>query len=105
MFFLIIHQLQRKRHIGNDIVCVVFLEADHTDFSPACIKSHFLHTFIVVRCSPRARLRPARYEVSVVTRDEVGAYKPYLWEQSVFAKGPMFREWILTKVRQKHELI
>lgn len=27
----------------------------------------------------------------MVTRDEVGAYKPYLWEQSVFEKGAMFR--------------
>ena len=38
-------------------------------------------------------------QISVVTRDEVGAYKPYLWEQSLFTKGPMFREWILTKVQ------
>ncbi|KAH9368141.1 hypothetical protein HPB48_018826 [Haemaphysalis longicornis] len=45
-------KLQKKRHIGNDIVCVVFLEADNTLFSPACIKSHFLHVFIVVRASP-----------------------------------------------------
>ncbi len=37
-------------------------------------------------------------QISVVTRDEVGAYKPYLWEQSCFTKGPMFREWMLTKV-------
>ncbi|CAH2000841.1 unnamed protein product [Acanthoscelides obtectus] len=91
-------KLQRKRHIGNDIVCVVFLEADNTSFSPACIKSHFLHTFILVRTSPKIKRRPTRYEVSVVTRDEVGAYKPYLWEQSVFDKGPMFREWLLTKI-------
>ncbi|CAG9858834.1 unnamed protein product [Phyllotreta striolata] len=91
-------KLQRKRHIGNDIVCVVFLEADNTSFSPACIKSHFLHTFILVRTSPRIKRKPTHYEVSVVTRDEVGAYKPYLWEQSVFDKGPMFREWLLTKV-------
>lgn len=113
-------QLQRKRHIGNDIVCVVFLEADNTSFSPACIKSHFLHTFILVRVSPRIKRKITRYEVSVVTRDEVGAYKPYLWEQSIFEKGaqlvcisieirsltillgssagPMFREWILTKI-------
>ncbi|RZC37177.1 uncharacterized protein BDFB_011720, partial [Asbolus verrucosus] len=91
-------KLQRKRHIGNDIVCVVFLEADNTAFSPACIKSHFLHTFILVRTSPRIKRKPTRYEVSVVTRDEVGAYKPYLWEQSVFDKGPMFREWLLTKI-------
>ena len=47
--FSLFKQLQRKRHIGNDIVCVVFLEAGDTNFSPACIKSHFLHTFIVVR--------------------------------------------------------
>jgi hypothetical protein len=39
-------------------------------------------------------------QISVVTRDEVGAYKPYLWEQSCFTKGPMFREWMLTKVRK-----
>lgn len=84
-------KLQRKRHIGNDIVCVVFLEADNTKFSPACIKSHFLHTFILVRVSARIKRKLTRYEVSVVTRDEVGAYKPYLWEQSVFEKGPMFR--------------
>ncbi|XP_011882633.1 PREDICTED: uncharacterized protein LOC105570208 isoform X1 [Vollenhovia emeryi] len=93
-----LQKLQRKRHIGNDIVCVVFLEADNTSFSPACIKSHFLHTFILVRVSPRIKRKITRYEVSVVTRDEVGAYKPYLWEQSVFEKGPMFREWILTKI-------
>uniref|UniRef100_A0A0C9R792 RAP1GAP_0 protein n=1 Tax=Fopius arisanus TaxID=64838 RepID=A0A0C9R792_9HYME len=91
-------KLQRKRHIGNDIVCVVFLEADNTSFSPACIKSHFLHTFILVRVSPRIKRKVTRYEVSVVTRDEVGAYKPYLWEQSIFEKGPMFREWMLTKI-------
>ncbi|KAK0158596.1 hypothetical protein PV328_009575 [Microctonus aethiopoides] len=91
-------KLQRKRHIGNDIVCVVFLEADNTPFSPACIKSHFLHTFILVRVSPRIKRKISRYEVSVVTRDEVGAYKPYLWEQSVFEKGAMFREWMLTKI-------
>ncbi|XP_076180512.1 rap GTPase activating protein radish isoform X2 [Ptiloglossa arizonensis] len=91
-------KVQRKRHIGNDIVCVVFLEADNTAFSPACIRSHFLHTFILVRVSPRIKRKITRYEVSVVTRDEVGAYKPYLWEQNVFEKGPMFREWILTKI-------
>lgn len=37
-------------------------------------------------------------QISVVTRDEVGAYKPYLWEQSTFHNGVLFREWILTKI-------
>lgn len=38
------------------------------------------------------------WQVAVVSRDEVGAYKPYLFEQSSFEKGPMFREWLLTKI-------
>lgn len=48
-----------------------------------------------VRVSARIKRKPTRYEVSVVTRDEVGAFKPFLWEQSVFEKGPMFRYAIL----------
>lgn len=51
-----------------------------------------------MRTSPRIQRHPTRYEVSVVTRDEVGAYKPYLWEQSVFDTSRMFREWLLTKI-------
>lgn len=41
-------QLQRKRHIGNDIVAVVFQE-ENTPFSPDMIASHFLHAFVVVQ--------------------------------------------------------
>lgn len=40
-------QLQRKRHIGNDIVAIVFQE-ENTPFSPDMIASHFLHAFVVV---------------------------------------------------------
>lgn len=41
-------QLERKRHIGNDIVAVVFQE-DSTPFAPDMIASNFLHAFIVVQ--------------------------------------------------------
>lgn len=41
-------QLQRKRHIGNDIVSIVFQE-ENTPFTPDMIASHFLHAFIVVQ--------------------------------------------------------
>ncbi|RVE40391.1 hypothetical protein evm_014959, partial [Chilo suppressalis] len=40
-------QLQRKRHVGNDIVAIVFQEKA-TPFTPDMIASHFLHAFIVV---------------------------------------------------------
>ncbi|CAG2159594.1 unnamed protein product [Oppiella nova] len=93
-------KLQKKRHIGNDIVCVAFLEAEEAPFWPGCIKSHFLHTFIVVRTSPKPieAGETRKYSVSVVCRDEVSAFKPYLWHESEFEKGSHFREWLLTKI-------
>lgn len=62
-------QLQRKRHIGNDIVAIIFQE-EATPFSPDMIASHFLHAFIVVQvvdpCTPNTRyiLRYVRVESS-----------------------------------------
>lgn len=51
-------QLQRKRHIGNDIVAIVFQEAN-TPFTPTMIASHFLHAYILVQpidpCTPNTR--------------------------------------------------
>lgn len=47
-FLLSLPQLQRKRHIGNDIVALVYQEGQ-TPFLCDLIKSHFLHCFLVVR--------------------------------------------------------
>ena len=80
-------KLQKKRHIGNDIVCCAFVESDSTLFLPSCIKSHFLHAFIVVRTSPAdpnsSSPKPRKYKVSVVCRDEVMAFKPYEYSLSL----------------------
>lgn len=47
-FFFTRAQLQRKRHIGNDIVATVFQE-DATPFVPDMIASNFLHAYILVQ--------------------------------------------------------
>lgn len=44
----VVLQLQRKRHIGNDIVAIVFQE-ENTPFVPDMIASNFLHAYIVVQ--------------------------------------------------------
>lgn len=53
-------QVERKRHIGNDIVNIVFVDTSegsdaeaHSSFNPACIKSQFtrilhLHTYFTL---------------------------------------------------------
>jgi RAP1 GTPase activating protein 1 len=44
-------QIERKRHLGNDIVVIVFQEGD-TPFNPTCVHSYFNHVFFVVRKEP-----------------------------------------------------
>lgn len=48
MLLTILFQLQRKRHIGNDIVAIVFQE-ENTPFVPDMIQSNFLHAYVVVQ--------------------------------------------------------
>ncbi|XP_039437570.1 rap1 GTPase-activating protein 1 isoform X3 [Culex pipiens pallens] len=89
-------QLQRKRHIGNDIVAIVFQE-ENTPFSPAMIASHFLHAFVVVQ--PLEPNTPnCRYKISVTARDDVPFFGPTLPQPSVFKKGPELKEFLLTKL-------
>uniref|UniRef100_A0A8C2XER5 Rap-GAP domain-containing protein n=1 Tax=Cyclopterus lumpus TaxID=8103 RepID=A0A8C2XER5_CYCLU len=89
-------QLQRKRHIGNDIVAVVFQE-EATPFVPDMIASNFLHAFILVQveepCSDSTS-----YKVAVTAREDVPPFGPPLTNPSVFKKGPEFREFLLTKL-------
>ncbi|XP_078381245.1 uncharacterized protein LOC144664014 isoform X2 [Oculina patagonica] len=89
-------KLQRKRHIGNDIVCIIFMEATRTKFVPDCIKSNFLHSFIIVQVDMENN--PDLYTVSVVSRDNVLPYEPPLYKRHVFEKNDEFRDWILRKL-------
>ncbi|KYB25969.1 rap1 GTPase-activating protein 1 isoform X3 [Tribolium castaneum] len=89
-------QLQRKRHIGNDIVAIVFQE-ENTPFSPDMIASHFLHAFIVVQVV-EPNTPNTRYNVSVTARDDVPFFGPTLPTPAVFRHGPEFKEFLLTKL-------
>ncbi|CAL9704659.1 unnamed protein product [Knipowitschia caucasica] len=89
-------QLQRKRHIGNDIVAIVFQE-ENTPFVPDMIQSNFLHAYVVVQvenpCSDNVL-----YKVSVTARDDVPFFGPALPDPAIFKKGPEFHEFLFTKL-------
>ncbi|XP_060794267.1 rap1 GTPase-activating protein 1 isoform X15 [Neoarius graeffei] len=89
-------QLQRKRHIGNDIVAIVFQE-ENTPFVPDMIASNFLHAYVVVQvenpCSDNVL-----YKVSVTARDDVPFFGPTLPDPAIFKKGPEFHEFLYTKL-------
>lgn len=89
-------QVQRKRHIGNDIVAIVFQD-ENTPFSPVSIRSHFLHVFIVVQVE-EPNTSNTRYKVSVTAREDVPQFGPKLPNPAVFKKGPEFRQFLLTKL-------
>ncbi|XP_044739245.1 rap1 GTPase-activating protein 1 isoform X2 [Chrysoperla carnea] len=89
-------QLQRKRHIGNDIVAIVFQE-ENTPFSPEMIASHFLHAYIVIQPID-ANTPNTKYAVSVTARNDVPFFGPTLPTPAVFRHGPEFKEFLLTKL-------
>ncbi|XP_030584837.1 rap1 GTPase-activating protein 1 isoform X2 [Archocentrus centrarchus] len=89
-------QLQRKRHIGNDIVAIVFQE-ENTPFVPDMIQSNFLHAYVVVQVE-NACTGDVTYKVSVTARDDVPFFGPALPDPAIFKKGPTFHEFLFTKL-------
>uniref|UniRef100_A0A672GFV6 Rap1 GTPase-activating protein 2-like n=1 Tax=Salarias fasciatus TaxID=181472 RepID=A0A672GFV6_SALFA len=85
---------QRKRHIGNDIVALVYQEGQ-TPFLSDLIKSHFLHCFLVVRRIQREEAGGAAFQLSVTAREDVPLFGPVLPDPPVFTD---LREFLLTKL-------
>ncbi|XP_061898239.1 signal-induced proliferation-associated 1-like protein 1 isoform X2 [Entelurus aequoreus] len=90
-------QLLRKRHIGNDIVTIVFQEPGAYPFTPKAIRSHFQHVFIVVRvhnpCSDNTC-----YSVAVSRSQDVPPFGPPVPKGVTFPKSSVFRDFLLAKV-------
>ncbi|XP_060905227.1 rap1 GTPase-activating protein 1 isoform X2 [Labrus mixtus] len=91
-------QLQRKRHIGNDIVALVYQEGQ-TPFLSDVIKSQFLHCFLVVRrIQSEEETEGTAYQVSVTAREDVPPFGPILPDPPIFTDRSLLREFLLTKL-------
>ncbi|XP_065655092.1 uncharacterized protein LOC100209333 isoform X2 [Hydra vulgaris] len=89
-------QLLRKRHIGNDIVTVIFQEPGSKPFTPQMIRSHFQHVFVIVKVeNPHTEF--TKYEVAVSRSMDVPAFGPPI-PQEKFSKNATFREFLLCKL-------
>ncbi|XP_012425388.4 rap1 GTPase-activating protein 1 isoform X3 [Taeniopygia guttata] len=89
-------QLQRKRHIGNDIVAIIFQD-ESTPFVPDMIASNFLHAYVVVQLT-HSTTGDTLYKVSVTARDDVPFFGPPLPNPAIFKKSAEFREFLLVKL-------
>ncbi|KAK0413813.1 hypothetical protein QR680_007005 [Steinernema hermaphroditum] len=90
-------QLSRKRHIGNDMVTVIFQEPGSLPFKAVTMRSHFQHVFIIIRVD-NACTEHVTYRVSVSRAKSVPAFGPAIPEGGRFTKNAKFRNFLLTKI-------
>uniref|UniRef100_A0A803Y9D2 GTPase activating Rap/RanGAP domain like 3 n=1 Tax=Meleagris gallopavo TaxID=9103 RepID=A0A803Y9D2_MELGA len=89
-------QVERKRHIGNDIVTIVFQEGEETApaFKPSMIRSHFTHIFALVRYSKQTD----SYRLKIFSEESVPLFGPPLPSPPVFTNHQEFRDFVLVKL-------
>lgn len=92
-----IQQVDRKRHIGNDIITIIFQEPGAVSFSPATIRSQFQHIFIIVRANLTVS-GGIRYSVAVTRAKCVPSFGPAIPAVAMFAGDGTFRDFLLAKI-------
>mmetsp|Transcript_1807 Transcript_1807/g.2576 ORF Transcript_1807/g.2576 Transcript_1807/m.2576 type:complete len:618 (-) Transcript_1807:22-1875(-) len=85
-------QLERKRHLGNDIVVIVFLENPNDTFSPLKMASHYNHVYFVMASHPDG------YQLQVVNKDGVPPYGPAIPSPPVIPANEKGRQFLMTKL-------
>ncbi|XP_040098672.1 signal-induced proliferation-associated 1-like protein 2 isoform X1 [Oryx dammah] len=90
-------QLLRKRHIGNDIVTIVFQEPGALPFTPKSIRSHFQHVFVIVKVHNPCT-ETVCYSVGVSRSKDVPPFGPPIPKGVTFPKSAVFRDFLLAKV-------
>lgn len=91
-------QLERKRHIGNDVVVIIFREGTKP-ISPYYIRSHFNYVFIIItKVHELSGNGSTTYEVAIASKNGVDPFGPLLPNPPRFAKDDAFRNFLLTKM-------
>ncbi|KAL3971181.1 uncharacterized protein ACER0C_026700 [Sarotherodon galilaeus] len=89
-------QLLRKRHIGNDIVTIVFQEPGAMPFTPKSIRSHFQHVFIIVQVHEPCT-ENTYYRVAVTRSKDIPLFGPLFPKGARFPRSAAFRDFLLAK--------
>ncbi|BFZ07123.1 hypothetical protein BsWGS_10162 [Bradybaena similaris] len=90
-------QLLRKRHIGNDIVTIVFQEPGALPFTPQTVRSQFQHVFVIVRVS-NPNTDSTRYSIAIARSKDVPPFGPPIPENCSFKKSQEFVDFLLAKI-------
>eukprot|EP01132_Coremiostelium_polycephalum_P006168 gene6168-7682_t len=91
-------QLERKRHIGNDIVVIVFQDGD-TVYKPTTISSRQVHVVLVVKATTLDSDPGQRYyRLAVVSKDTVPQFGPTMPTNGLFKKDKAFKDFFYAKL-------
>jgi len=88
-------QLERKRHLGNDICVIIFVDGK-TPLQPSAHKSHFNHVFCCVQ--PDITTTETRYKVGFAYKQGVNTPDPPLINPPIIKRGAELRSYLLTKL-------
>ena len=91
--YSLFYRLPRKRHIGNDIVTIIFLHEDFTGpaFTPSLIRSKFQQVFIIIKPINNGQF----YRVAVARHRQVPLFGPPL--KPYYSRHEL-KDFILTKI-------
>lgn len=93
-----LQQVERKRHIGNDVVVIVFVDGQH-EFDPTVLTSIFTHVYLVVNVN---EVDPAtdlaiNYRLSVLSKPGVDQCSIPLFTPPITPAERDLRHYIIAK--------
>lgn len=92
--------LERKRHIGNDVVVVIFKEGSQ-QLDPSSWRSQFNHVFVIVTKDERKSMKEdgkSYYKVEVAYKAQCPVALPVLADPPLFEKGKEFHRFLMSKL-------
>lgn len=89
-------QVDRKRHIGNDVVIIVYQEHDSQQtFSPLAVSSRFPHLYAIVRPTDA---QGTAYRLSFAVKDALKPFGPPLPGPHIFDDLAHLKTFLLVKL-------
>jgi len=96
-------QLERKRHLGNDIVVIIFRDANCTSFYDVeTIKSQFNHVLIVIQPEKKITNKEevtTYYKIEIARKVGIPSFEPVLPNtRYILPKSNALRHYLFTKI-------
>eukprot|EP01119_Soliformovum_irregulare_P017461 TRINITY_DN5196_c0_g1_i1.p1 TRINITY_DN5196_c0_g1~~TRINITY_DN5196_c0_g1_i1.p1 ORF type:complete len:962 (+),score=316.20 TRINITY_DN5196_c0_g1_i1:150-3035(+) len=90
-------QLERKRHLGNDVCTIVFQDSDEP-FHPETVRTEFTHVWAVVTPDRSSTHKTTHYKLAFAYKGGVGMSQPLLPHPCILEKTKILRDFLLTKI-------